>query len=226
MQFLRVRKRAIFAIILVMPKKVSSRWFIVHGLKESINCELKTKDQSGFTLVELLVVLGLLSATVASTLVFLTSSLKGSNQAAVTGELKQNGQVILDQLERQIRGATSAEIRPEDGNLKLTTSSGIFHVKCFAKSPTKNGWIGTSKDAGDAPGESLYSPLTNKDDLISGVNVDACSLTVPPASSGGQSAAVVAISFTLTNGIGANTLRPDLKGSASFQTTIALRQSQ
>ncbi len=182
------------------------------------------KVKSGFTLVELLVVLGLLSATVASTLIFLTSTLKGSNQAAVTGELKQNGQIILDQLERQIRGASSAQII--DGHLKLTTaSSGVFHIRCFPTGAT-NGWIGTSSDSRDDPPLVSYTPLTNRDDPISGINVSVCSLTAQAASTGGLSPGVVSISFTLTNGVGANALRPDLKGSAAFQTTISLRQAQ
>lgn len=189
---------------------------------------LKSKVKSGFTLVELLVVLGLLSATVASTLIFLTSTLKGSNQAAITGELKQNGQVILDQLERQIRGSSSAQLM-ETNHLKLTTAgNGVFHVKCFptvTSGTVKNGYIGTSTDTADTPVESLYTSLTNKDDLISGINVETCDLSVIPSSSGGLGPAVVSISFNLKNGINAETLRPDLKGNAAFQATISLRQS-
>lgn len=190
----------------------------------------ESKVRSGFTLVELLVVLGLLSATVASTLIFLTSTLKGSNQAAVTGELKQNGQVILDQLERQIRGSSNVQLMGDAANhLKLTTAgNGVFHIRCFPKVTSgsiKNGYIGTSTDSGDTPVESLYTPLTNKDDLISGINVDACSLTVVPGSSGGLGPAIVSISFDLKNGLSADSLRPDLKGTASFQATISLRQS-
>src|SRR3989344_764838 len=64
----------------------------------------------GFTLVELLVVLGILSATVGSTLLFLTSTLKGSNQASIVAEVKQNGQVTLDLLEREVRGANNAAL--------------------------------------------------------------------------------------------------------------------
>ncbi|MBI3341701.1 prepilin-type N-terminal cleavage/methylation domain-containing protein [Candidatus Curtissbacteria bacterium] len=191
-----------------------------------IKCQASSVKK-GFTLVELLVVLGLLSATVASTLIFLTSSLKGANQAAVTGELKQNGQVIMDQLERQIRGAASAKIVAADSNLMLSSPTGTLHIRCFAPvRPTLNGYIGTSTDPSDAPGAGTYTSLTNNTDLISGINVETCSLTVPPASAGGLSPAVVAVSFTLTNGISADTLRPDLKGSAYFQTTISLRQSQ
>jgi len=52
----------------------------------------------GFTLIELLVVLGILVIGVGSTLLFLTSILRGTNQANVTAEVKQNGQAILDSL--------------------------------------------------------------------------------------------------------------------------------
>src|SRR3989344_4232759 len=65
-------------------------------------------SKNGFTLLEFLVVIGLLSLTIGSILLFLTSVLKGTNQANVTSEVKQNGQVVLDALESQIRKATDA----------------------------------------------------------------------------------------------------------------------
>src|SRR3990167_9169606 len=70
----------------------------------------------GFTLLEFLVVIGLLSITIGSILLFLTSVLKGTNQANITSEVKQNGQVVLDTLESQIRNATDADCMLESGN--------------------------------------------------------------------------------------------------------------
>src|SRR3989344_5912333 len=72
-------------------------------------------SRKGFTLLEFLVVIGLLSITIGSILLFLTSVLKGTNQANITSEVKQNGQVVLDTLESQIRNATDAVCLNADG---------------------------------------------------------------------------------------------------------------
>lgn len=180
-----------------------------------------------FTLVELLVVLGILSATVGATLLFLTSTLKGSNQATVISEVKQNGQVILDVLERQVRGASNAMY--VNGHIKLTRSANnLLHIKCFSGNYTlgseKNGWIGTTTSSLDDPSEALYTSITNKDDLVSGTDVSSCSLSVSGASTGGFTPAVVSIDFTLNQGVKAPS-RADFKANARFSTTISLRKA-
>lgn len=183
--------------------------------------------RGGFTLVELLVVLGILSATVGSSLLFLTSTLKGSNQATVISEVKQNGQVTLDVLERQVRGASDAAL--VNSHLKLTRSAGnLLHIKCFAGNLTpgseKNGWIGTATSNLDDPPEVLYTSLTNKDDLVTGTDVSSCSLNVSEASTGGFNPAVVSIDFILNQGVKAPS-RADFKANANFSTTISLRKA-
>src|SRR3990167_10128021 len=73
----------------------------------------------GFTLIEFLVVLGILAITVSATLLFLTSVLRGSNKANIIAEVKQNGQVVLESLERQIRNGVDAQLIATN-TLKLT----------------------------------------------------------------------------------------------------------
>src|SRR4030042_5951727 len=107
-----------------------------------INFQLK----KGFTLLEFLVVLGILSITVGSTLLFLTSVLRGSNQANVTAEVKQNGQIVLNSLEKQIRNAIDAEQvgDPALNTIKLIRQDDIpLYVTCLGFSPSQNGSIGT-----------------------------------------------------------------------------------
>lgn len=173
----------------------------------------------GFTLVELLVVLGLLSITVGATLLFLTSTLKGSNSAAITAEVKQNGQAVLDSLERQIRGATNAS-KIDDNQIVLTRSdTSSLYIKCFpSQSGVSNGWIGTSTSS-----NGTFTPLTNKDDVVSGISVDNCLFNVTSSSGGGSSPAVVSLQFTLSQGVNAPS-RADFIASAKFQTTISLRK--
>src|SRR3989304_9968988 len=129
--------------------KVSSIWYLVSGIKYTKYKILNTKycKIKGFTLIELLVVLGILAAAVGATLIFLTNVLKGTNQANVTAEVKQNGQAVLDSLEKQIRGAINAS-GGDSGKYINLTRDGLepFHIKCFLDGlPPKsaNGWIGT-----------------------------------------------------------------------------------
>src|SRR3989304_7645043 len=134
-----------------MPTLVHSSQFIVHRKQKTVNRELKTVNcrrwRHGFTLIELLVVLGILVTAVGATLLFLTNVLKGTNQANVTAEVKQNGQAVLDLLEKQIRGATAAvEITPNGSSsgVNITKTDGnSLYIACFNSiaSPSSNGWM-------------------------------------------------------------------------------------
>lgn len=198
--------------------------------------------RGGFTLVELLVVLGILSITVGASLMFLTSTLKGSNQANVISEVKQNGQVVLDSLDRQIRNAkdvqcvnSSAAIvdcvtgSPSTKYLGLIMTNGNpLHIKCINDTAgggkTTDGWIGSVYSA-DVPSSDLqYSPITNQD-TISGVDVVDCNFTVRSASPGSSDPAIVSIAFTINQGVAAPSRR-DFMAGVVFQTTISLRKYQ
>lgn len=189
---------------------------------------------NGFTLIELLVVLGILAITVGSSVVFLSSILKGTNQANVTAEVRQNGQLVLDALERQIRNATDVECfegankvtcNPANPyqHIKLLRKSALpLHFKCFTGTALiPNGWIGTVESTVDDPSSSSYATLTNQDP-IAGVDVSSCQLVVNPASAGTGSPAVVKIKFTVNQGIEAPS-RQDFLANAQFETTVSLR---
>ncbi len=202
---------------------------------------VKCKRSSGFTLIELLVVLGILAITVSSTLLFLTSILRGSNKASITTEVKQNGQSVLDSLERQIRNASDA--KPADvsslassdskgvGGIALTladVSNSTLYIVCFSHvNPNTNGWIGTSNSLA----MSGFKAITNTDP-VGGVDVyynssnpgdpANCAFNVPIGSlSAGPP--VVNINFTLNQGVKAPS-RQDFQANTQFQTTISLRK--
>src|SRR3989344_295416 len=218
--------------------KVSSIWYLVSGIKYTKYKILNTKycKTKGFTLIELLVVLGILAAAVGASLIFLTSVLKGTNQANVTAEVKQNGQVVLDSLEKQIRGATDAVVITTGGlplpgasrdgiNLTLPTGRSLYLV-CFDTDPIakSNGWIGVADVSPGTPTNAFsnYNSVTNKDN-ISGVDVKNCDFSVQQASTTGTAApAVVSISFVMNQGIQAPS-RADFLANAKFETTISLR---
>ncbi len=63
------------------------------------------KQNSGLTLVELLVVMAVLSITGIFILNIFTSSLRGSNKSQILGVIKQNGQAVLDTMDKTIRNS-------------------------------------------------------------------------------------------------------------------------
>lgn len=186
----------------------------------------------GFTLVELLVGLGLLALTTGSALLFLTSVFRGSNQAAVITEVKQNGQSVLDSLERQIRDASDARqmqgselpLGGVNGAVLTLSSARTLYAVCFATTPAANGWIGLANmQTGAVPSLSDYKSLTNNSNLIEGVDISVCSFSVVMASTGSSSPAIVSLNFIINQGISAPSRR-DFLSNAQFQTTISLRR--
>ena len=183
----------------------------------------------GFTLIEFLVVLGILAVTVSSTVLFLNSVLKGSNQATIVAEVKQNGQAALDSVERQIRGSIDAKVAPTGcssncSELVLTreTPNLPLHIQCFFPvGNTRNGRIGIAE--GNSP--STYTDLTNTD-LINGVNITNCNFLVLSKGSspdGQPIPAVVSIGFIVSQGLQASS-RADFVANTAMQTTISLRR--
>lgn len=180
----------------------------------------------GFTLIEFLVVLGILALVVGSITLFLTSVLKGTNQANVLSEVKQNGQATLDSLERQIRGAVDAEA-VDSNHLKIIREEAQpLHIKCLVRNANQNGRIGTAVEPIGStvnPSDESYISVSN-DDPVSGVNIESadCNLSVIPADFSNGAPAVVSISFAAKQGFKA-AQRADFEAQAAFKTTISLR---
>ncbi len=61
--------------------------------------------KKGFTLVEMLVVISILSIFGALILTIFTRSLRGSNKSQIIGVIKQNGQAVLENMDKTIRNA-------------------------------------------------------------------------------------------------------------------------
>lgn len=215
------------------PASRQGRHLTFDRLKKLVTCHLSLVTcRKGYTLVEFLVVIGLLLTAVGVALVFLTSILKGSNQANITAEVKQNGQIVLDALERQIRNADSATVGAgiAGKHIKLTLPkpsgpSNALHIKCFndstAVGKSSNGWIGIVASDLEDPGETLYASLTNLD-AVSGVDVTKCNFNV--IAEIGQAPPIVNLNFTVNQGVDAPS-RQDFVANVFFATTISLRHN-
>lgn len=190
----------------------------------------------GYTLIEFLIVIAILSLSVGSILLFLTSTLKGANQVNVTAEVKQNGQSVLDNLQTQIRSSTKAEVF-DVTQLPILGVSGLFltlstgdhlNVVCFNANVagTSNGYIGVAKGSSiSLPNgtASEYQILTNTNP-VSGVDI-VCTSNSGPGSGSFQVNAnnnLVIIDFIANQGKQAPS-RADYLANAQFKTTIGLR---
>lgn len=196
--------------------------------------------QRGYTLVEFLIVVGILSLSIGSVLLILTSVIKGANQANIIAEVKQNGQGVLDSLQSQIRGAGDVSALsvtlpgPSEAKsgLFVTAASGEkLTIICVEARGGDNGWIGVYKGAaGDSVPNTLVSnfqPITNTE-TISGVDIDCTpdptDSTVPAfaVSSHGGLVKTVTIRFIANQGVSAPS-RVDFKANAEFRTVLSLR---
>lgn len=77
------------------------------------------KTERGFTLAEILVVMSIMAVVGAILVAIFANTLKGSNKAQVLAVVKQNGQAVLDNLDKTIRSADDV-ICPASGTFGST----------------------------------------------------------------------------------------------------------
>lgn len=202
---------------------------------EVTNKKFKIKSQnSGFTLIEIVVVFGILALIGGLTSDLFASILKGTNKANTVNEIKQNGNYALSRIERAVRNSSSV-VYWDNNNLILNVSDGesnncVKFTIVPANTVTKtNGRIDLYNassciydDDGYNDTETFYdvrgSSLMNSNDY-SGVSLADGSFSVSSVSG---SPSVVLITFTLSQGEKANS-RNDYTASEVFQSFISLR---
>ncbi|KKP93684.1 MAG: hypothetical protein UR98_C0003G0054 [Parcubacteria group bacterium GW2011_GWA1_36_12] len=200
-----------------------------YRIKKSFHFSLFTihsrRRRAGYTLIELLVVLGIMTMTVGALTVFLTSVFRGTNKANASAEVKQNGQAVLDSLERQIRGAINV-VDNAPNYIRLEREFGDpLHIACISElTDNYKSRIAVAQDPRPILIESDQSwRSVSNDDWDNGISINPCTITVSPAtisSSGLPVPAIVSISFTVQK----DSERVEFAGKADFRTTISLRQ--
>jgi len=175
---------------------------------------------SGFTLVEILVVVGILGiiAVVASTIFFTT--LRSAGKTKVLTTVKQNGDYTLSVMERLIRG--SQEVVTNTDN--KICESGMNYLK-FKRADGSTIEFGCLEE-GAANGRiaSNSARLTSSKVKVDSCSFDcSCPAVFPNCTAEGAKfyPKTVTIKFTLSQ-VGA-AVRPEEEATINFQTTVSTR---
>lgn len=97
--------------------------------------------QKGLTLAEMLVVLAVLTIVGVLLLNIFTSTLRGNNKTQIVSAIKQNGQSVLEQMDKTVRNADNVCVSPGLKTL-IVIKNGIYtRYRFFLASTTVNGSI-------------------------------------------------------------------------------------
>lgn len=175
------------------------------------------KFRSGFTIVEILIVMAILGIVLtAGTSVFL-STVSSSNKTKAQIDVKEAGRNASEQITRRVQSARTLSQPP--GNTTQVTigdSDGVSStLTCINGNSTTNGRLEIQSNA-----TGLTTALTF-DDVEKGVNVTDCSLVVVNGASGKEPPAL-RYSFTVSQPIGAPQ-RPEYQASIKIESSVVSR---
>ena len=175
--------------------------------------------RNGFTMVEILAVISILAVVgIILTEIFIRT-LRGSAKAQVLASIKQNGQAVMDNMDKTIRGTdnvVTACTIPLNG---IIVFKGGTYTRFLFILPTssQNGYIAVDSDS-TCGGIYNNSPSISDKNTKSGVSITSGSFTLVRNPGFGD---VVAISFQAEPALEISS--QNLVDPVLFKTTIELR---
>lgn len=195
----------------------------------------------GSTLVEVMVVMAVMAIVGTMLVVVFTNTLRGNNKAQILAVIKQNGQAVLENMDKTIRGADNV-ICPDpsaSSAILVVVSNGIYTRYRFIFSPEP------SSIKLDYPTKTIIEEVTETDeefrhrvcDSNSVIPVDAKDLTDTNLQTGVSlltdeasfrrdyfgSKDSISVSFTLKPAVNAPAIVAGQIDPVAFTTTVQLR---
>lgn len=178
----------------------------------------------GFTLLEMIVVMAVLIIMVAVLSQIFSNTLRGTNKAQVLASIKQNGQSVLEVIDKTIRQADkvicyspSAIITFQNG-----TYTKFAFIDSVSTSPLKNGYIyqenSSSQNLNCDRSLFINPQILTDTDLITGVSID-----IPSGGGFTVGQDLVSIKFNVSPGLGIVSSFSNQIDPTNFQTTVSLR---
>lgn len=165
---------------------------------------IRRKTETGFTLVEILVVIGLLAIVVALGSNMFFTTLRGSTKSKTLTIVKQNGDYALSVMERLIR----------DSEKVILCEAGMNELKVKRLDGSEIEFTCEGEGTADSLIASNSANLTSSE-----VKVDSCSFDC--FSQGDFYPQVVSIDFTLSQAV--ETTRLEEQAAVNFRTTVTTR---
>lgn len=172
------------------------------------------KKQKGFTLVELLVAIGILGVVGGIATIILFTTLRSASKSDIMREVKQNGDYAISVMERMVRNAQGVETVD---NSSCSTTGNCGAGTCMKiKNPDGRTTNFLKENVGDvfkiASNSGTYL-TSNKVTVVGDLNFTCTRTPGKPD--------VVSINFTLSQP--GTPTRPEERASINFQTTVSLR---
>lgn len=206
------------------------------------------KTEHGFTLAEVLVVMAIVAIVGLIMVVTFTNTLRGSNKSQILAVIKQNGQAVLENMDKTIRNADNVVCVGSTPNTLVIVKNGVYtryrvtlNNDGAATAPAScigtggNGciiWDNPTPEISEITPQSFINRVCNPTDLMSAAQIltDTNTQTGVKVHSGSFSLSksagfktAVTVKFQLKPGADAPSVVAGQIDPVEFQTTIGLR---
>lgn len=196
--------------------------------------------KNGFTLAEVLVVIAVMAVIGTFLLAIFSSTLRGSNKSQILSSIKQNGQAVLEKIDKEVRRADNIICVSNDGSTLVIFKSKIYtRFRFIPPASSSNGIIAQDNPVQPTDNQELFLNNICSDPLVNPVvltdNNPRSGVSVENAEKDGVKEHVfegdkptgpqdqITIKFNLKAAVEVPPAIADSVGSVTFQTTVQCR---